>query len=151
MNSLQKEALRVVIREMLTEELESLRREEGASPGISFQQKASAGIREENVTVTSTETLTAFARRICDLARDEQIRENIESGRWIFHPRVAQEGGGGGTGASKEVRFEKGLVSERQITPLAQGACIRAGKRVCFTPLALDEIRRRRITIEREK
>ena len=140
MKDSQKEALRLVIRELLAQELEVLREEKKQA-----QPKSSSEIKEENVKVASTEELTAFAQRVCALAQDEQVREDIEAGRRIFHPHSADKTKGG-----EGVRFEKGVVVERQIAPLAEGSCIRAGKQVCFTPLALDAIRRRRIRIERE-
>lgn len=141
MKDSQKEALRLVIRELLAQELGGLR--EGKKQ---TQPENSAETKEENVTVASTEELTAFARRICALAQDEQAREDIEAGRWIFHPHGADKPKGSEGG----VRFEKGVVGESQVTSLAEDSCIWAGKQVCFTPLALDEIRRRRIRIERE-
>lgn len=140
MKDSQREALRLVIRELLAQELAVLR--EGKKQA---RPQNSPEIKEENVTVASTEELTAFAQRICALAQDEQKRKDIEAGRWVFHPCSA-----GKTKGDKRVRFEKGVVGERQIASLAEGSCIWAGKQVCFTPLALDEIRRRRIRIERE-
>ncbi|MCY4031817.1 MAG: hypothetical protein OXF05_06840 [Hyphomicrobiales bacterium] len=148
MKDSQKEALRLVIRELLAQELGGLR--EGKKQ---TQPENSAETKEENVTVASTEELTAFARRICALAQDEQAREDIEAGRWIFHPHSADKTKGSEGGVRFEeggVRFEKGVVGEGQVTSLAEDSCIWAGKQVCFTPLALDEIRRRRIRIERE-
>lgn len=148
MKDSQKEALRLVIRELLAQELGGLR--EGKKQ---TQPENSAETKEENVTVASTEELTAFARRICALAQDEQAREDIEAGRWIFHPHGADKPKGSEGGVRFEeggVRFEKGVVGESQVTSLAEDSCIWAGKQVCFTPLALDEIRRRRIRIERE-
>lgn len=148
MKDSQKEALRLVIRELLAQELGGLR--EGKKQ---TQPENSAETKEENVTVASTEELTAFARRICALAQDEQAREDIEAGRWIFHPHNADKTKGSEGGVRFEeggVRFEKGVVGEGQVTSLAEDSCIWAGKQVCFTPLALDEIRRRRIRIERE-
>lgn len=141
-----KEALRVAIRELLAKELAALR-----GKGTRQQEDLSGGdikgdIKEESVAVSTGEELTAFAQRICALARDSRTREAIESGRWRFSPR--------GSGAAREdgaVRFEKGVVGEREISSLREETCIRVGKRVCFTPLALDEVRRRRIRIEREK
>ena len=141
MKDTQKEALRVVIRELLAQELGGLREEKKQT-----QPKNSAETKEENVKVASTEELTAFARRICALAQDEQAREDIEAGRWIFHPHSADKP----KGSKGDVRFEKGVVGEGQVTSLAEDSCIWAGKQVCFTPLAMDEIRRRRIRIERE-
>ena len=141
MKDSQKEALRLVIRELLAQELGGLREEKKHA-----QPENSAETKEENVTVASTEELTAFARRICALAQDEQAREDIEAGRWIFHPHSGDKTKGG----EGDVRFEKGVVGEGQVTSLTEGSCIWAGKQVCFTPLALDEIRRRRIRIKRE-
>ena len=150
MNRPQKEALRTVIRELLAAELAALRRQgRGASHEPAPGQKPA--IKEESVPVASTEALTAFARRICALAQDARAREEIESGRRIFRPQDIPAGGADSAAGTMQTHFDKGLVGERQIASLAPGGCIRAGKRVCFTPLALDEIRRRRIRIERDK
>lgn len=138
MKDSQKEALRLVIRELLAQELAALRKEQ-------VKSQESSKIKEENVKVESTEELTAFARRICALAQDKQAREDIESGRWVFHLCNADK-----MKESRCVRFEKGVVGEKQVASLAEDSCIWVGKRVCFTPLALDEIRRRRIRIEKE-
>ena len=56
-----------------------------------------------------------------------------------------------GAAPSQSVDFEKGLVSERQIAVLPEGALVEAGPRVRFTPLALDEINRRGIRLKRRK
>jgi hypothetical protein len=48
------------------------------------------------------------------------------------------------------VHFEKGLISERDIAKLPAGlASVQVSKRVRFTPLAQDELRRRGVKIER--
>ena len=152
MNKPQKEALRMVIRELLATELAALRRQgRGAAQQPAPRQKAPAEVTEESVPVASAEALTAFAQRICALAQDARAREEIESGRRIFRPRDIPGTGADSAAGTMQAHFENGLVSERQIASLAPGGCIRAGNRVCFTPLALDEIRRRRIRIERKK
>lgn len=147
MNKPQTETLRSVIRELLAAELAVLRTEKGASPEVSPKPQSPAGIREESVPVNSTEELTSFARRICELAQEEETCREIREGRWIFHPEYPHRKRDGAGNESGDVRVEKGLVGEHQIASMAEGTCIHAGKRVCFTPLAMDEIRHRRIRI----
>ncbi|MBL4769056.1 MAG: hypothetical protein JKY94_15320, partial [Rhodobacteraceae bacterium] len=50
------------------------------------------------------------------------------------------------------VRFERGLVSERDVASLPQDMRrVDVGKTVRFTPLARDELRRRNIKVERDQ
>lgn len=149
--------LRALIREVLTDELAALRRGEGAT--------AAPQVREEVVELRSSADLNAFVRRIMALARDGRARAEIEAGRHLF--RLGQ-----GTGASapsaaasayeprgvtasaapSPVRFQRGLVTERDVAALPDGQRgIAVAKSVRFTPLARDELRRRGIRIEREK
>ena len=52
----------------------------------------------------------------------------------------------------EKVFRERGLVTEKDIAKLPAGlTAIEAGKRVRFTPLARDELRRRGIKIERTR
>lgn len=146
------DSIRSLIREVLAEELSALR----ADVGAYAQTKPRPQIREEQVALDSDAELMDFVHRLLEIAKDGRARSEIEAGRWVF--RLS-----GGSGVSSAVnaaapspsindtaRFDRGLISERQVDTL--GANIKyliIGKRVRFTPLARDVIRRRGIAIER--
>lgn len=147
--------LRGLIREVLAEELARMRPGEGDTR-----------IREEVVTLRSNADLQAFVQRIVALAQDGRARTEIEAGRHVFRlaPGVGSAAGTPAPMAAHEpaapaptappptVRFERGLVSERDIAALPdEQRSIRVGRSVRFTPLARDELRRRNIRIERAK
>lgn len=145
--------VRSMIREILQEELQALRAEGGAFADTSPRPQ----VREEAVSLTSDAELHDFVLRILDLAQDGKSVREIKSGRWRFRLQAGGAGIGtpravapaGQAQAGQVVSYERGLVSERQIGQLPAGAQIRAGKRVRFTPLARDEIRRKGIRVER--
>ena len=142
--------LRALIREVLREELGHLRGGGGVA--------ATPQVREEKVAIANDADLAGFVRRIATLLQDPRSRADIEAGRHVFRlgaggavplqahmPSVPQT-------APQAVRFERGLVSERDVAALADGQQrISVGKTVRFTPLAADELRRRGIKIERAK
>ena len=136
------EEIRLIIREVLTEELANLKR---------------PTVNEERVVIASDGDLTRFVARLLDLAADAGLRREIAEGRYVF-----RLGNGGAASAparhsltpaappSRPVRFDSGLVTERQIERLAEGTRqISVAKAVRFTPLARDRLRSRGIVIER--
>lgn len=147
-----RDEIRAMVREVLQEELQGLRGEGGAHADTSPRPQ----VREEAVSLTSDAELNAFVHRILELARDGKSVREIKAGRWRFRlhanggaaaPRPPAAPGSPPTPAS--IAFDRGLVSERQIAQVPAGSAIRAGKRVRFTPLARDEIRRKGIRVER--
>lgn len=148
-----RDELRSMIRELLAEELAAAGVRSGRSGAAPKRQ-----IREEFVSIGSDADLTAFVRKILDISKDGKARAEIEAGRHVFR---LQRGGAGGAQtayappavmAAAPVRFDRGLITEREITRLDDNVSIvQAGKRVRFTPLAQDEMRRRGIKIERAK
>ena len=149
MNRPPMEELRQAIRELLAEELARLRGE----PVGRAADPPPAPEREERVAIGNDRDLAAFVVRLAGLCADPETRHQIESGRWRF--RLAGGAPAGSTPpsaspASSEARFERGLVSEREVQRLAAGIrVVLAAKRVRFTPLAMDLLRRRGITLER--
>ena len=140
-----REQLRLVIRELLAEQLAAL---DHGGPKAS-----EPGVHEELVSIASDADLNAFAGRVLTLADDEQGRRALESGRHVF--RLAKGSAPGGvstTAAAGPMRVERGLISEKTVAKLPEGVrVIQAGKQVRITPLAQDELRRRGVTIERTK
>ena len=140
------EELRGVIRELLAEELARVRAEMGCKP-------ATPGVREEAVSIASDQDLETFVKRLMALATDPKARAEIESGRHRFRlggdaqtsaPAAPSQAGGA------TPHFDRGVVTERDVGKLPPGlTTVRVSKRVRFTPLAKDELRRRGVTIER--
>ncbi len=140
------EELRGVIRELLAEELAKVRAEMGGKP-------SNPGVREEAVTIASDQDLETFVKRLMALASDPKARAEIEAGRHRFRldggvqtaTPAAPSASGGAT-----PHFDRGVVTERDVGKLPPGlTTVRVSKRVRFTPLAKDELRRRGVTIER--
>ena len=146
--------IRALVREVIAEELRSLGRGDG---GAHVNTAPKPQIREEVVEISSNADLNRFALRVLELAKDGRSVEEIKAGRWRFllqhqtgqSASIRAEHPVGATPVEK-VEFERGLVSERQVEVLSRGACVRVTKRVRFTPLALDVIRRKGIRVERE-
>ncbi len=134
--------LRSVIRELLAEELAAIQGEASAP---------TPDVREEDVSIDTDEALGAFVKRILELAKDDAARAEIEQGRHVFRLVNAAPPQGAAPQAAP-ARYERGLVTEKEIAKLPAGlTAIEAGKRVRFTPLARDELRRRGIKIERTR
>ncbi|MBE9554948.1 MAG: hypothetical protein IMF05_15900 [Proteobacteria bacterium] len=137
------DTVRKLIREVLAEELQRVKADTQATPGV----------REETVAVASDADLAAFVARLMKLAGDAKARRDIERGRVVFrlagnaprNPAAAEPAPAGDT-----VRMDRGVVSERQVDALPKGTRILlAGKNVKLTPLAKDRLRQRGIKIER--
>ncbi|KAA3633041.1 MAG: hypothetical protein DWQ08_02445 [Proteobacteria bacterium] len=132
--------IRSIVREILLEEL-------------GRRGDVGTGVRREKVSIRNSQDLNAFALRVLELARNEDVGAEIRAGRLCFELDGAPAAdrprprAGGQVGA---VSFEKGLVTEKHIAKLDRAASIRVGKGVCFTPLAKDEIRRKGIKVERK-
>ena len=138
--------LRQIIREILVEEL-------GKVPDL----PGASRVTEEQVSLRSNADLSAFVARLMKAAQDGRLRGDIESGRHVF--RLAETAPGRleahqplapAPQAVAAIRFERGLVSERDVAALTRDTTrIEVGRSVRFTPLARDELRRRGIRIER--
>jgi len=140
--------IRSLIREVLAEELKAFKAMGGKEAAV----EQSVEVREEVVTIANDSDLNAFAVRLLDLAKNEGANADIRAGRLRFCLQGgAAIGSQNESGKGQPVTFEKGLVSEKQIAGLRDGSAIRATGAVCFTPLALDEIRRKHIRLERIK
>lgn len=140
------EELRGVIRELLAEELAKVRAEMGDKP-------ADASIREESVAIASDKDLDAFVKRLMALATDPKARAEIEAGRHRFRlgvPPQTNAPTAPSQAGDTTPHFDRGVVTERDVGKLPPGlTTVRVSKRVRFTPLAKDELRRRGVTIER--
>lgn len=148
-NKMSDPAIAAMIREVLAEELEKL----GGKNALRSKQPA-ASVREEVVSVSSTEELARFVQDILRYADDRQGREDIEQGRLVF--RLAGSATTGQTAAApisprtETVVVSSGFFSERQVDQLPKGTkSVALGEAVRLTPLARDRLRHRGIKIER--
>lgn len=126
--------LRAVIREVLQEELARLRGGIDSTPRVT----------EEAVVINSNADLQAFVQRLMSLAADGRMRAEIEAGRHVFRLASApsapiqahQPAAPAPAAAPPPVRFERGLVTEREVGRLPDTQrSIQVGKSVRFTPL----------------
>jgi len=144
--TLNKDDLSSLIRELLVEELAAIRGDVQVTPKI----------REEFVSMRSDADLAKFARHVLNMAKDPQSKNDIETGRLVFRlaaaPMTMATQSSGSVDEVAMNRFDKGLISEKEILALPSGMnSLRVGKKVCFTPLARDVMRQRGIKIERTK
>lgn len=146
------EAIRLLVREVLGEELARLRA--GRGSGSAPRPR----VREEVVSIASDAELAAFVARLVELARDSEARREIAEGRHVFRlgrPAVAgpeRRSASPAAPLSRPVRIEAGVVTERQVDALPEGTTgLVLGKAARMTPLARDRLRARGIAVERAR
>lgn len=150
--------LRALVRELLSEEIAVLRAE------------VLGQLQAERVLVGNEVELTDFALRVARRAQEPGFLAALEAGRIRFAP-AAQQAVSISPSALPERKtrpspipptalaatipvpvpeLRKNLVTERDIAAIAQGETrLRITKTARLTPLASDEVRRRRLRIER--
>jgi hypothetical protein len=136
--------LRDEIRAILREEIAVL--EVGGQIGV-------PSIREE-VQITTNADLNQFVLNIAHRASEPGFVEDLERGGISFELASPILAGGTVVNALEKptVNFlDKKIVTERDIIVLGSARVLRVAKTSRFTPLALDEVRRRRIRIERSE
>ena len=143
------EDLRSLVRELLSEELNKVNKKNSDSIN---------DLREEKVVIDNSKHLNSFVRRILDLSKDRKIVTDIMEGKYIFklsndHQRFTNTSDIGNTinNSAGSINFLKGLITERDIVSVGENvSTITIGKFVRITPLAMDEIKKRSIKIERK-
>tara|TARA_B100002051_G_scaffold84399_1_gene80550 strand:+ start:3134 stop:3574 length:441 start_codon:yes stop_codon:yes gene_type:complete len=143
------EDLRSLVRELLSEELNKVNKKNSDSIN---------DLREEKVVIHNSKHLNNFVRRILDLSKDRKIVTEIMEGKYIFklsndHQRFTNTSDIGNTinNSAGSINFLKGLITERDIMSVGENvSTITIGKFVRITPLAMDEIKKRSIKIERK-
>ena len=143
------EDLRSLVRELLSEELNKVNKKNSDSIN---------DLREEKVVIDNSKHLNSFVRRILDLSKDRKIVTDIMEGKYIFklsndHQRFTNTSDIGNTinNSAGSINFLKGLITERDIMSVGENvSTITIGKFVRITPLAMDEIKKRSIKIERK-
>ena len=142
------EDLRSLVRELLSEELKKVNKKNSDSIN---------DLREEKVVIDNSKHLNSFVRRILDLSKDRKIVTEIMEGKYIFklssdHQKFTNTSDIGNTinNSAGSINFLKGLITERDIMSVGENvSTITIGKFVRITPLAMDEIKKRSIKIER--
>ena len=143
------EDLRSLVRELLSEELNKVNKKNSDSIN---------DLREEKVVIDNSKHLNNFVRRILDLSKDRKIVTEIMEGKYIFklsndHQRLTNTSDIGTkiNNSAGSINFLKGLITERDIMSVGENvSTITIGKFVRITPLAMDEIKKRSIKIERK-
>ena len=143
------EDLRSLVRELLSEELNKINKKNNDNLN---------DLREEQVVIDNSKHLNSFVHRILDLSKDRKIVTEIMEGKYIFklsnqHQMLNSSSDIGNTinNSSRSINFLKGLITERDIISVGENvSIITIGKFVRITPLAMDEIKKRSIKIERK-
>ena len=143
------EDLRSLVRELLSEELNKINKKNNDNLN---------DLREEQVVIDNSKHLNSFVHRILDLSKDRKIVTEIMEGKYIFklsnqHQMLNSSSDIGNTinNSSRSINFLKGLITERDIISVGENvSTITIGKFVRITPLAMDEIKKRSIKIERK-
>lgn len=128
-----REGLRAMVREAIREALAETRRGAGAAVGAAV----------EPVRIASDADLDAFVRRVARLMRDPAAAARIEAGTLRFTLAA-------GAAPAGEAPVG-GLVNERAIERLPEGATLRLARTAVVTPLARDRARARGIKLERSR
>lgn len=136
----EREDMRALVREVIREALADARKGSGSG-------NAAPAVAVEPVRIANDADLEALVRRIADLMRDPATASRIETGSLRFRlagPPQAVDG----VPADK---LQSGLVNERTIDALPEGATLRLATTAVVTPLARDRARQRRISLERAR
>lgn len=149
--------LRALIRQLLSEEIASLRAEILGQPSL------------EHVAVGNEAELTAFALTVAGRVSEQGFVDALKAGRIRFAPAnsatpvlhkaplagmqpspAAQPATVVATAPPSVPELRKGLVTERDLAAVAHDETrLRLMKTARLTPLAADEVRRRGLRIER--
>ena len=147
------DALRQTIKSILTEEL--------GKHGFDHSTKETKASRtEELVSIRTDQDLSNFVSRILDMAKDNNIRADIVSGRRTFQLETGsmirdesnqRRSNQVRTMPGETIHIDQGLVTEKEILNMPDYVkTINLGRAVTLTPLASDAIRRGGITIQRK-
>ena len=144
------ENLRYLIREVLKEELNNLKGK---------TKTTNSPIKEEEVRIQSSLDLNNFAKRIMKMSQDPKINSELRTGKHIFrlsnnyeHTLVeAHQPISKMFHNDHAITFEGGIITLKDVETLTNNTkVVTVSKSTHCTPLALDEMKRRNIKIERE-
>jgi len=136
----EREGMRALVREVIREALADAKKGKGSG-------SSAPAIAVEPVRIANDADLEALVRRIVDLMRDPATAARIEAGSLRF--RLA--GPAQAVAAVPTDKLLSGLVNERAIDALPEGATLLLATTAVVTPLARDRARQRRISLERAR
>jgi hypothetical protein len=147
--TLDKEALRAVIRDVLREIVPAAAARAASRPA----EQTGAGPVIEEVTIAGDRDLQAFVARVLRLCDEPDGRAALRDGRHRFRLRAGSSAAAAGAPADGQPqRIDAGVLSESKVIALARGGRqVMLGKRVVVTPLARDKARQLGLKLEREK
>jgi hypothetical protein len=162
--SVDREAIRALVRQVLRDALPEAVRERIASEAAkaisapASQKKGESTVRTaesdsakvEEVAITSDAELNVFVRRLLTL--EPKQREAVQAGRLKFRLKRARKSADADAAArGGSERIDKGIVTEKKVMAAAKaGKRLVVGKGVVLTPLARDKARQLGLEIERE-
>jgi hypothetical protein len=148
MGSLDRDGLRAMIRQVLSDELpDAVRTKPAPDSSTVLSTDAAPGRTVYEVSVRDDTELHAFALRVLSMADNPKQRADLVARRVRFVLTAGSQPGR--TPPSR--RIDKGAVTEAQVKDAARvGATLLLGRRAVLTPLARDKARSLGVVIERE-
>ena len=143
-----RKTLRDTIRNILEDEL--------IKHGINSNKSVDKSRVEESVSIRNDEELGRFVKKLIEMAKDRNLRENILSNKYVFHlSNIKNEQSSDKKmnyfeSSSNSINFESGMITEKKILDLPDHVeVVRIGKNARLTPLARDTINKLGKTTER--
>ena len=143
-----RKTLRDTIRNILEDELNK--------HGIKSNELVDKSRVEESVSIRNDEELGRFVKKLIEMAKDRNLRENILSNKYVFHlSNIKNEQSSDKKmdyfeSSSNSINFESGMITEKKILDLPDHVeVVRIGKNARLTPLARDTINKLGKTTER--
>ena len=143
-----RKTLRDTIRNILEDELNK--------HGIKSNESVDKSRVEESVSIRNDEELGRFVKKLIEMAKDRNLRENILSNKYVFHlSNIKNEQSSDKKmnyfeSSSNSINFESGMITEKKILDLPDHVeVVRIGKNARLTPLARDTINKLGKTTER--
>ena len=143
-----RKTLRDTIRNILEDELNK--------HGIKSNELVDKSRVEESVSIRNNEELGRFVKKLIEMAKDHNLRENILSNKYVFHlSNIKNEQSSDKKmnyfeSSSNSINFESGMITEKKILDLPDHVeVVRIGKNARLTPLARDTINKLGKTTER--
>ena len=143
-----RKTLRDTIRNILEDEL--------IKHGINSNKSVDKSRVEESVSIRNDDELDRFVKKIIEMVKDRNLRENILSNKYVFHlSNIKNEQSSDKKinyleSSPNSINFETGMITEKKILDLPDHVeVVRIGKNARLTPLARDTINKLGKTTER--
>ena len=144
-----RKTLRDTIRNILEDELNK--------HGIKSNELVDKSRVEESVSIRNDEELGRFVKKLIEMAKDSNLRENILSNKYVFQLSNIKKNEQSSDkkmnyfeSSSNSINFESGMITEKKILDLPDHVeVVRIGKNARLTPLARETINKLGKTTER--